>query len=50
LKEVAQGVTVQKIRSLTDVDFRVADNLGSLEENSSKYEGPKEKDTFAGVE
>jgi 3-oxoacid CoA-transferase subunit B len=47
LKELANGTTVEKIRSLTDVDFIVADNLGSMEANSSKYEGPVEEDIFA---
>ncbi len=47
LKELANGVTVEKIRSLTDVDFIVADKLGSMEENSSKYEGGQEEDIFA---
>jgi acyl CoA:acetate/3-ketoacid CoA transferase beta subunit len=35
LKELAEGVTVEKIRQLTDVDFIVADKLGSMEGNSS---------------
>ena len=39
LKEVAQGVTVEKIRTLTDVEFIVADNLGIMEDNSSQYQG-----------
>jgi 3-oxoacid CoA-transferase len=47
LKEVAKGYTVEKIRQLTDVDFRVADQLGFIEDNSSKYEGPQEEDIFA---
>ena len=47
LKEVAKGLTVENIRQLTDVKFTVADNLGTIEENSSKYEGPEEEDIFA---
>lgn len=47
LKEVAKGLTVENIRQLTDVDFRVADNLGFLEDFSSKYEGATEDDIFA---
>lgn len=47
LREVARGATVEKIRTLTDVDFRVADNLGIMEDNSSKYEGAEEEDIFA---
>ena len=47
LKELAEGVTVEKIRQLTDVDFIVADKLGSMEANSSQYDGPKEEDIFA---
>ena len=47
LKEVAKGVTVEHIRQLTDVDFIVADKLGFIEDNSSKYEGPEEEDIFA---
>ena len=47
LKEVARGLTVENIRQLTDVDFIVADKLGCLEDNSSKYEGPVEEDIFA---
>jgi len=47
LKEVAEGVTVEKIRQMTDVDFIVADVLGSMEANSSKYEGSTEEDIFA---
>jgi 3-oxoacid CoA-transferase subunit B len=39
LKEVSQGKTVENIRQLTDVNFIVADKLGIMEENSSKYEG-----------
>lgn len=35
LKELAEGVTVEKIRQLTDVEFIVADKLGSMEGNSS---------------
>ena len=40
LKEVARGITVEHIRTLTDVDFTVADNLGCMEDFSSKYDGP----------
>jgi 3-oxoacid CoA-transferase subunit B len=47
LKEVAEGVTVEKIRQMTDVDFIVADKIGSMEANSSHYEGPVEEDPFA---
>jgi acyl CoA:acetate/3-ketoacid CoA transferase beta subunit len=47
LKEVAEGVTVEKIRQMTDVDFIVADKLGSMEANSSHYEGPVEEDPLA---
>ncbi len=47
LREVANGVTVEKIRTLTDVEFRVADNLGIMEDNSSKYVGSEEEDIFA---
>jgi len=47
LAEVSDGVTVEKIRQLTDVDFIVADNLGSMEANSSHYEGGQEEDIFA---
>jgi hypothetical protein len=32
---------------MTDVDFIVADKLGSMEANSSHYEGPVEEDPFA---
>jgi acyl CoA:acetate/3-ketoacid CoA transferase beta subunit len=46
LREVAKGMTVEKIRLLTDVDFRVADNLGCLEDNSSQYV-EEEVDIFA---
>ena len=38
LKEVAKGQTVESIRTLTDVDFRVADNLSFMEDNFSKYD------------
>ncbi len=47
LKEVTKGQTVEGIRALTDVDFRVADNLGIMEENFSKYEPGTEEDIFA---
>lgn len=47
LKEVAEGVTVEKIRQMTDVDFIVADKLGSMEANSSQYSGAAEEDIFA---
>lgn len=47
LKEVARGQTVESIRTLTDVDFRVADNLGIMEDNYSKYEPGSEEDIFA---
>jgi acyl CoA:acetate/3-ketoacid CoA transferase beta subunit len=47
LKEVAEGVTVEKIRQMTDVDFIVADKLESMEANSSHYDGPVEDDLFA---
>lgn len=44
LKEIAKGNTVEKIRTLTDVKFIVADNLGFMEDNYSKYEGGKDED------
>lgn len=48
LKEVAKGLTVENIRQLTDVDFRVSDKLGVLEENLSKYSpGAGDDDIFA---
>jgi len=47
LKEVAKGLTVECIRSLTDVDFKVADKLGYIEDNYSKYEPGSEDDLFA---
>jgi 3-oxoacid CoA-transferase subunit B len=47
LKEVAKGITVEDIRTLTDVNFRVADKLEFMEDKSSKYEGPQEEDIFA---
>lgn len=47
LQEVARGLTVENIRQLTDVDFIVADNLGIMEDNSSKYVGAEEEDIFA---
>jgi hypothetical protein len=47
LKEVARGQNVESIRNLTDVDFIVADKLGILEDNFSKYEGGQEEDIFA---
>ena len=48
LLEVARGLTVENIRQLTDVEFRVADKLGVLEDNSSKYEpGNEDDDIFA---
>ena len=48
LKEVAKGLTVENIRQLTDVKFNVADNLGVLEDNFSKYTGSSdEEDIFA---
>jgi hypothetical protein len=47
LKEVARGLTVENIRQLTDVDFIIADKLGIIEDNSSKYDGPAEEDIFA---
>lgn len=47
LKEVTRGTTVEDIRTLTDVDFRVADNLGCMEDNSSQYAGAEEEDIFA---
>jgi acyl CoA:acetate/3-ketoacid CoA transferase beta subunit len=39
LKELARGVSLEKLRTLTDVDFRIADKLGVMEENFSSYEG-----------
>lgn len=47
LKEVAKGSSVEKIRTLTDVEFRVADNLGFIEDNYSSYSGQEEEDIFA---
>lgn len=49
LKEIAQGKTVEHIRTLTDVDFLVADKLGIMEENFSKYDSSTsdEDDIFA---
>ena len=48
LLEVARGLTVENIRQLTDVEFRVADKLGVLEDNSSNYDpGSGEDDIFA---
>ena len=47
LKEVARGLTVENIRQLTDVDFKVADNLSILEDNFSTYVGAEEEDIFA---
>ena len=47
LKEVARGQTVENIRTLTDVDFIVADNLGIMEDNFSKYDPSSEEDIFA---
>lgn len=47
LAEVARGLTVEDIRTLTDVEFRVADNLKILEDNFSKYEGSNEEDIFS---
>ena len=47
LKEIAKGQTVEKIRAITDVDFRVADNLGFMEDNFSKYCGGNKEDIFA---
>lgn len=44
LKEVARGNTVEKIRTLTDVDFIVADKLGIMEDNSSTYAGMENDD------
>jgi len=44
LKELAKGVTVEQLRTLTDVNFRIADNLGVMEENFSKYEGGNDDD------
>jgi hypothetical protein len=38
---------VESIRTLTDVDFRVADNLGYIEDNYSKYEPNQDDDIFA---
>ena len=39
LKEISKDTTVEGIRSLTDAEFKVSENLGCLEDNSSKYEG-----------
>jgi acyl CoA:acetate/3-ketoacid CoA transferase beta subunit len=48
LAEVAKGLTVENIRQLTDVEFRVADKLGYIEDNSSSYEpGGGDDDIFA---
>lgn len=48
LKEIAKGKTLEDIRTLTDVDFRVSDVLGVMEENFSKYDGSNgEDDIFA---
>ena len=38
LKEVAKGLSVDKIRSMTDVEF-TADNVGLMEDNFSSYVG-----------
>jgi 3-oxoacid CoA-transferase subunit B len=46
LREVAKGITVEKVRTLTDVEFRVSDNLGCLEDCSSQYT-EEEVDIFA---
>ena len=44
LKEVAKGKTVEDIRTLTDVDFKIADNLAVMDENFSKYDSSKDED------
>jgi len=38
--------SLEQVRSLTDVDFQVADNIQLMEDNSSKYEGGEEEDLF----
>lgn len=47
LTEVSRDSNVETIRNLTDVNFRIADNLGVMEDNSSKYApGEEEEDLF----
>lgn len=46
LSEVSKDSSVEEIRTMTDIDFRVADNLPYMEEHSSKYEGGGEEDLF----
>ena len=47
LKEVSRDSNVEAIRALTDVNFRVADNLAIMEDNSSHYApGEEEEDLF----
>ena len=47
LKEVAKGKTVENIRQITDVEFKVPENVPYMEDNFSKYTGAKEEDIFA---
>jgi hypothetical protein len=44
LKEISRDTNVEAIRSMTDAEFKVADNLGVLEECSSKYESGSTED------
>lgn len=37
LKEVSNESSVEKIRSMTDIKFTVADDIKIMEDNSSKY-------------
>jgi 3-oxoacid CoA-transferase B subunit len=46
LKEISKDTTVDAVRGMTDVEFRVADNLGYIEDNSSTYVG-EDDDIFA---
>ena len=47
LTEISKDSSLEKIRGCTDVDFIVADKLGVMENNSSKYGGEEEEDIFS---
>lgn len=47
LTEVSKDSSIENIRTLTDIDFRISDNLGLMEDNSSKYDpGQEDEDIF----
>mmetsp|Transcript_48243 Transcript_48243/g.35429 ORF Transcript_48243/g.35429 Transcript_48243/m.35429 type:complete len:112 (+) Transcript_48243:1035-1370(+) len=49
LTEVSKDSSLETIRSLTDVEYEVADKVQLMEDNSSKYGTAAEDDIFDGL-